>query len=236
MVDTPVRFDSVAEWYVEISRDWGHVALLPDDLAGQRVLDLACGDGRVSRWLAEQGAQVTGLDLSTRLLAHARQLEANQPHSIRYLQGDATNTDWWDRVPYDGVLCHMALMDIDNLSAALAAVAAVLVPGGWFSFSILHPCFPGGTEGSSSGGSFSGLSSWPPEHGYAREGWWNTDGDGIRGRVGGNHRMLATYLNAILDAGLVPERFAERGTSLPAILLARCRRQLPTGRSGGRRE
>lgn len=221
MADTSARYDPVAEWYAEVSGGWGRqpLALIPEDLAGLKVLDLACGDGRVSRWLAESGALVTGLDLSAGLLAHASEREAIQPLGIRYLHGDATNTRWWDGVPYDGVLCQMALMDIDDLSGALATVAAVLVPGGWFTFSILHPCFPGGTDGS-----FSGLPSWPPEHGYAHEGWWSTDGDGLRGRVGGNHRMLATYLNGILDAGLLWERFAESGTTLPGILIATCRR------------
>lgn len=35
--------------------------------------------------------------------------------------------------------------------------------------------------------------------------------------------MLTTYLNALLDAGFLPEQFAERGTTLPAIFIARCR-------------
>ena len=121
---------------------------------------------------------------------------------------------------YDGVLCNMALMDIDDLQGALSAVAAVLAPGGWFSFSVFHPCYPGGAEGS-----WSGLPSWPPELGYAWEGRWSTDGTGIRDRTGINHRMLSTYLNAVLHAGLVVEELAERGTSVPVILIARCRRQ-----------
>jgi SAM-dependent methyltransferase len=221
MTDTTARYEPVANWYGEYTRNWGHepLALLPDDLAGQRVLDLACGNGRITPWLAERGARMTGVELSTGLLEQARQAEAVRQLGIHYLPGDATNTDWWDGVPFDGVLCHMALMDIDDLAGALATVATVLAPGGWFTFSILHPCFPGGEAES-----WSGLSSWPPEHGYAHEGWWNTDGAGIRGHVGGNHRMLATYLNAILAAGLVPEEFAERGSVLPAILLGRCRR------------
>jgi len=54
-------------------------------------------------------------------------------------------------VAYDGVLCNMALMDIDDLEGTLSTVAAVLAPGGWFSFSVFHPCYPGGPEGSWSG-------------------------------------------------------------------------------------
>ena len=67
----------------------------------------------------------------------------------------------------------MALMDIDDLEGTLSTVAAVLAPGGWFSFSVFHPCYPGGPEGS-----WSGLPSWPRsaatpggalEHGWQRD-------------------------------------------------------------------
>jgi SAM-dependent methyltransferase len=222
MSSEPARYDAIADWYVEVTRDWDSepYALLPDDLRGLRVLDLACGYGRTSRYLAQRGARVTGLDISAALLSRARQLEADQPFGIRYVRSDAASTDWWDGVAYDGVLCNMALMDIDDLEGTLSTVAAVLAPGGWFSFSVFHPCYPGGAEGS-----WSGLPSWPPEHGYAWEGRWSTDGKGIRDRAGINHRMLSTYLNAVLHAGLVLEELAERGTSVPVILIARCRRQ-----------
>lgn len=121
---------------------------------------------------------------------------------------------------YDGVLCNMALMDIDDLDGALAIVAAVLAPGGWFSFSVFHPCYPGRPEGS-----WSGLPSWPPDGGYACEGSWKTGGEGIRSRAEACHRMLSTYINAVLRAGLTLEEVAERGSSVPVILSARCRRQ-----------
>ena len=222
MNSEPARYDAIADWYVEVTKDWDSEphALLPDNLRGLRVLDLACGYGRASRYLAQRGARVTGLDISAALLSRARQLEADQPLGIRYVRSDAASTDWWDGLVYDGVVCDMALMDIDDLDGTLSTVAAVLAPGGWFTFSVFHPCYPGGAEGS-----WSGLPSWPPERGYAWEGQWSTDGKGIRDRAGINHRMLSTYLNAVLHAGLVLEELAERGTSVPVILIARCRRQ-----------
>lgn len=222
MSSEPARYDAIADWYAEVTkdRDDAPVALLPGDLDGLRVLDLACGLGATSRYLAERGARVTGLDTSAGMLARARQMEASHPLGIRYLHGDATSTQWWDGAAYDGVLCNMALMDIDDLDGAIATVAAVLAPGGWFSFSVFHPCYPGGPEGS-----WSGLPSWPPDGGYAREGWWSTAGPGVRGRAGANHRMLSTYVNTVLRAGLVLEELAERGSSVPVTLIARCRRQ-----------
>jgi hypothetical protein len=45
----------------------------------------------------------------------------------------------------------------------------------------------------------------------------------VRGRAGENHRMLSTYLNAVLRAGLALEEMAERGSSVPVTLMACCR-------------
>jgi SAM-dependent methyltransferase len=154
------------------------------------------------------------------MLAHARRLEAESPLDIVYVCADAATTDWWDGLAFDGVLSNMALMDIDDLDGALSAAAKVLRPGGWFSLSVFHPCYPGGKEGS-----LSGLPSWPPDYGYAHEGWWTTQGDGVRGRVGANHRTLATYLNAVTRAGFALEEFAEKGQAVPLNLVVLARRR-----------
>ena len=195
MAQDEVRYDRAADWYVGFARQWAAEArpFLPGDLSGKRVLDVGCGLGELSRLVAGRGASVTALDLSPLMLGHAASHEADESDQVRYLVGDATTTEWWDGIPFDVVLCNMALMDIDDLDAAMATCSQVLEPGGWFSFSLLHPCFPGLASGSSVQ-----LSSWPPEGGYDSEGWWTTNGDGLRGRVGANHRMLSTYLNAAL--------------------------------------
>jgi SAM-dependent methyltransferase len=181
----------------------------------------ACGYGTASRYLAGAGATVTGVDLSRSLLARTAEIESRspEPSEIAYLHGDVTTTDWWDGDPFDGVVCNMALMDIDDLSGALATAFAVLVARGWFSLSILHPCFPGGP---SDGGS--GLSSWPPDRGYTWEGLWNTDGIGVRGHASVNHRMLSTYLNALLRAGFEFEAVEEPSSDVPRFLSVRCRK------------
>lgn len=171
------RYDRVTDWYAGFARNWAAEArpLLPSDLSGQRVLEMACGLGELSRLLAARGASVTAVDLSTNMLGQATNEEAERPLGIRYLVGDVTTTDWWNGVAFDGVVCNMALMDVDDLDAAMATAARVLNPGGWFSFSLFHPCFPGLREGASEQ-----LPSWPPDGGYSSEGWWTTHGDGVR--------------------------------------------------------
>jgi SAM-dependent methyltransferase len=216
------RYDDIADWYVEFTSGWPSepIALLADNLAGQHVLDMACGYGTAARHLATYGAQVIAVDISSKLLAHAEAAESAEPLGIQYVRGHVTTADWWDGVPFDGVLCNMALMDIDDLDGALATVAVVLKPRAWFSASILHPCFPGRTDDSGSA-----LPSWPPQRGYAWEGRWNTNGAGVRGHADVNHRMLATYLNAFVESGLILEQFAEAESSnVPRYLVVRCRR------------
>ena len=221
MAQKQARYDPFAEWYEQ----WiggappliaAHVGLLPA-MTGDRVLDLACGQGRMSRYLAQQGAHVTGVDISAAMLGRAR---AAGPGGIDYIRADVTQRPgWWDGRPFDGCTCELALMDIDDLAAAFLTVAAVPRAGGWFVASIVHPCFPGNERG---------RSSWPPEGGYEREGWWTSpdhNPDGARIRVGATHRKLSTVLNALLDAGLHADLFAEPSAAVPAFLLWRCRRR-----------
>ena len=218
MASPESRYDPIADWYAEFTRDWGTepVALLPAEVTGQRILDQGCGQGGACRHLAERGARMVGIDLSSEMLAHARRLEAGQRLGIEYLWGDAASTEWWDGASFDGVLSNMALMDIDDLNGALGVAARVLRTGGWLSLSLFHPCYPGGPEGSASG-----LPSWPPDRGYDHEGWWTTNGEGVRGHVGANHRMVSTYLNAVVRAGFAIEGVGERAKNVLVYLMVR---------------
>jgi SAM-dependent methyltransferase len=218
---TLARYDEFADWYEEWIGDKppliaAHADLLPA-VAGQRVLDIACGQGRMSRYLALLGAEVVGVDISAGMLEKARALG---PPEISYVRADVTRpAAWWDGRPFDGATCELALMDIDDLAGTVSAVTAVLSPGGWFVASIVHPCFPG---------SEAGCSNWPPGQGYDAEGWWisgDHNPEGVRIRVGATHRKLSTVLNALLDAGLWPERFIEPPAPVPTYLLWRCRRR-----------
>jgi len=216
------RYDEFAEWYQRWIGDAppliaAHSGLLPA-VAGQRVLDIACGQGRMSRYLAGRGADVVGVDISAAMLGKAR---AASSEDIAYVRADVTwhPAAWWDGRPFDGCTCELALMDIDDLAGTLSTVTTVLRPGGWFVASIMHPCFPGSEVG---------RSSWPPGQGYESEGWWTSpdhNPEGVRIRVGATHRKLSTFLNALLDAGLEAERFVEPAAPVPTYLLWRCRRR-----------
>lgn len=220
------RYDEIADFYDDkVGDDLSDSAALAlfgllGDVQGLRVLDLACGQGRVSRELARRGASVLAVDVSERLLDKGRGREAAEPLGIEYRNVDATSTEALAAEELGGAVCHFGLSDIDELGAALATVARALQPGGVFVFSILHPCFPGWGEDAPS--------SWPPEGGYYAEGWWLADNPGFRGKVGANHRTLATYLNELIANSLAPERVEEPAHDdwpVPTYLVVRCSRR-----------
>jgi SAM-dependent methyltransferase len=68
---------------------------------GMRVLDLACGNGRIANRLAARGCQVTGLDSSTVFLDRARADAAELGVEVDYVSGDVREIPWtgeFDRV------------------------------------------------------------------------------------------------------------------------------------------
>jgi 2-polyprenyl-3-methyl-5-hydroxy-6-metoxy-1,4-benzoquinol methylase len=67
------RYDAVADFYVsgfDSADDPASAALLDllGPVAGLRVLDAACGHGRITRELARRGADVVGIDISGNLI------------------------------------------------------------------------------------------------------------------------------------------------------------------------
>ena len=201
MSDSPrAAYDDVADVYSRALDPDGIgladsvVTELLGDVAGDVVLSLACGQGQDARLLARLGARVTGVDVSAEMLRYANEHEAANPCGITYVKGDAQDLVELGDASFDGVLCHMALMDIPELAPTIQSVARVLRGRGWFVFSIVHPAYHPHVQI---------LSDylvdhrypkqlpveWLPEHAY--------------------HRPLAAYVNELARAGLQIERLVE---------------------------
>lgn len=201
------RYDQVAGSYASGEDDLSTPAIaalldLVGPVRGHRALDLACGHGLVARELARRGARVVGLDISKELIVRARSIELATRLGIEYEHGDAAASEVLLDAEFDVIACNFGLSDIDDLEGVCATVARTLVPGGRVVFSILHPCFAGSANVSG---------SWPSNRTYYDEGWWRADGElsVLRREVGANHRMLSTYVNTLVQAGLRLEAMVE---------------------------
>jgi ubiquinone/menaquinone biosynthesis C-methylase UbiE len=144
-------WEQMAEWWDNKLGDDGdlwHRALIDPPVfklvgavTGQRVLDLACGNGYISRRLARAGAQVVGIDSTAAIVGRARAREAREPLGIAYHVCDAAQLPMLEDSTFDLVVCNMALMDIADAASAIREVGRVLAPQGRFVASIAHPCF-----------------------------------------------------------------------------------------------
>lgn len=148
-------WDHVAVWYEGLIEERGsdhhEQVILPGTLRlletkpGQRVLDVACGEGVLSRRLGALGVNAFGVDASERLIEAARRARGAR---VEYAVGDARALSGVTRGPFDAAACVMALMNIEPLSPVLSGVASLLKPGGVFVGVVLHPAFraPGQTS------------------------------------------------------------------------------------------
>jgi ubiquinone/menaquinone biosynthesis C-methylase UbiE len=219
MADSPpAAYDEVADAYSRALDADGAGLVDPvltelvGDVAGKDVLSLACGQGQDARLLARLGARVTGVDLSAEMLRHARRHEAGEPRGITYVHGDARELEAFGDGSFDGVVCHMALMDIPDLDPAIASVARVLREGGWFVFSIVHPCY---------GGHVAILTDYLVDHRYEKR----VPPDWLPAHA--YHRPLGSYVDVLTRVGLRIERIVEAHhpasdpSGVPGLLYAR---------------
>jgi len=182
-------------------------------VAGQDVLALACGQGQDARRLADLGARVVGVDISEPMLDYARKYEEATPRGIRYVQGDAQTLSAFSADSFDGVSCHMALMDIPKLEPTISSVARVLRPDGWFVFSIVHPCY---------GPHVDIVATYLSDTRYQKR----IPGDALPRHA--YHRPLSDYINTLAQARLSITRVVEHyhetndGHGVPGLLYLRC--------------
>lgn len=93
-----------------------------------RALDLACGEGRNSLWLATRGWQVTGIDYSSVAIDKARSIASRSPRSVRerldYRTGDITDAEFGDS--YDlALLIYLHLPRSQRVRAVKRAITSL---------------------------------------------------------------------------------------------------------------
>ena len=231
-------YDSIADWYARWveQESWAHPTFLQHlfaltgDVSGSRILDVGCGEGYFSRAMARAGADVTGVDISERMLSLARSRTADLP--IDYVIDDAQALNEVRGRRFDGALSILALMDIPDLAATFKAIRHAVHEQGWFVMGITHPCF----DGPHASWSDDDLGDQRIVTAYLTEGRWvSSYAPGIRGRAGAWHRTISTYLNTAREEGWELESMLEpanlthegdvasQGADIPRMLLARFR-------------
>jgi ubiquinone/menaquinone biosynthesis C-methylase UbiE len=217
-------WDALAAWYDAKQGDEGdlwHRTLIDPALLrvvgpvhGQRVLDLACGNGYLSRRFARMGGRVTGVDASAAMIERARARERQHPLGITYQVARTARLDMVEDAAMDAAVCNMALMDIEDAAAAIGEVARVLRPAGRFVASLSHPCFD-----------IAGASAWVIERmeftttvwrkvsryreQLAGEVPWRGGDDRIVGHTPAYHRPLSWYVRTLRHARFVITAFEE---------------------------
>jgi ubiquinone/menaquinone biosynthesis C-methylase UbiE len=100
-----------------------------DLLPGQRVLDVACGNGHAALAAARRYGQVTGLDYVPALLERARERAKAERTEIRFVEGDAEKMPFEDN-SFDVVLSTFGVMFAPDQERAARELTRVCVPGG----------------------------------------------------------------------------------------------------------
>jgi ubiquinone/menaquinone biosynthesis C-methylase UbiE len=196
-----VSYDAIASRYDEfVGVSSIHQVAIPSILRlcaeGDSVLDVACGQGVLTRELGRRFPMVVGVDRSPELIRIAAERGAG-PH-VRYLAEDAEALYSLADTTFDGATCCLALTDFDDLSAVLAATLRVLKRNGWLVVATLHPCFeaPRATNGEHDGRTVKLVGN------YFEEGrWWPHDRTRLFGEIGWHHRTLSSILNTFLEVG-----------------------------------
>ena len=142
-----------ADWQIQVGDDGDSNRILNSDpilwkFVGEvrniSILDAGCGTGYLSRKLAVKGAKVTGIDLSEKMIAIAKEKSATENYKIDFYVDDCSKLDKLCDRCFDVVIANYVLMDVPDLAGAIAAFNRVLKLGGYAVLIFSHPCFPQG--------------------------------------------------------------------------------------------
>lgn len=207
--DNPVFFEKYSQMPrskegLNGAGEWETLKGLLPDFAGKRVLDLGCGYGWHCIYALEQGAKsVTGIDLSEKMLAVAR--EKTRSPQARYLRMPIEEIDFAEN-SFDIVLSSLALHYVASFEEVAKRVSRCLTAGGAFVFSAEHPVFTA-----------HGTQDWYydaegkilhfPVDNYFYEG--ERTARFLGEEVVKYHKTLTTYLDGLLTNGFEIRRVAE---------------------------
>ncbi|WP_088279617.1 bifunctional 2-polyprenyl-6-hydroxyphenol methylase/3-demethylubiquinol 3-O-methyltransferase UbiG [Ideonella sp. A 288] len=108
-------------------------------LRGRRIVDVGCGGGILSESMALRGAEVLGIDLSTKPLrvAQLHAMEAGLANVVyREVSAEALAAE--APASFDVVTCMEMLEHVPDPASVVQACATLARPGGWVFFSTIN--------------------------------------------------------------------------------------------------
>jgi ubiquinone/menaquinone biosynthesis C-methylase UbiE len=177
---------------------------------GESILDVGAGQGVLAPYIAQAGADYTGVDAGPRLIRLARQRHGKQG---RFLVGDARKLSALSELhkgEFDGITFLLSIQDMDPLDEVLCSAAWALKSGGRIVLLLTHPAFR-----------------------IPRQSGWGWDEDRklhfrrvdsyltplavpmkslpgtTKATTRSFHRPLGAYVNGLADAGLLVEQMDE---------------------------
>lgn len=109
------------------------------DVKGERILDAACGPGKYAEIFLEQGAYVTGFDLSPKMVALAKARNGAQGE---FFEHDLSQPlAMFEDAQFNCIVCALALHYIEDWNPVLNEFNRVLKKGGRLVISVEHPFF-----------------------------------------------------------------------------------------------
>jgi SAM-dependent methyltransferase len=112
--------------------------LLPEDMTGMGAIELGCGTGYVSSWLARRGAAVTGIDISEGQLATAARLADEHGVDLTLIHGSAEEVPLPDG-SFDFAISEYGAVLWCDPDRWLPEARRLLRPGGRLVFLTNHP-------------------------------------------------------------------------------------------------
>lgn len=168
------------------------------------ALDVGCGEGRFCRLLRASGIGAVGIDPTPALVAEARRRDPRGDYRL----GRAEALEFADG-SFDLVVSYLTLIDIADLSAAIAGMARVLRPGGTLLIANLTSFSTASTTGGWAQDE-TGAPRYCIDHYLEERAFWLEAG-GIR--IRNWHRPLSLYMRLLLAEGLILRLFEEPAPS-----------------------
>ena len=175
------------------------------------ILDIACGNGNYSAYLAEKAVSVLAFDYSEKMMELAKKRQKRYADHIEFCVADATNETSLMALkrnkPFTKAVSNMAIMDITNIKPLFTSVYKLLEDNGVFVFATQHPCFVTLTE------------KYMTPHSY-----YDIAIEGQPQKQCYYHRSLQDIFNLCFDTGFVIDGFYEEcyfNKEIPDIIIVR---------------